>query len=165
LLLKTPVANKIDPIIIHEILAERLGDAVKNGLQSIKSNCSSTTKCLIDNISSQRSADVKLRKDWLRSPNRQFHLEPLYFSAIILEIAYAQSEDKLAKAAKDYVLESYGQVQKAIGIIVDYKTACATLSICCPTFDLDSGQAYRLSEAPSSGFWSANRSPPTLFWS
>lgn len=125
------------PTPIHEYLGQKLGDALKEGLQSMKGTCNFITKRLIDDTLSLGSADVRFTKTWHRSPDQQFKIKTLHFPGIILEIACSQPESSLARAAKDYIIESYGRVQKVVGIKVDHESSCVSLTVWAPIFEMD----------------------------
>lgn len=125
------------PTPIHEYLGQKLGDAFKDSLQSMKRSCNPVTKRLIDDTLSLGSADVRFTEKWYRSPDQQFKIKSLHFPGVIYEIACSQPESGLARAAKDYIIESYGQVQKVVGIKVDPDSSRVSLTLWVPSFELD----------------------------
>jgi hypothetical protein len=64
-------------------------------------------------------------------------IKSLHFPGVIYEIACSQPESGLARAAKDYIIESYGQVQKVVGIKVDPDSSRVSLTLWVPSFELD----------------------------
>lgn len=127
------------PTPIHEYLGQKLGDAFKDGLRSIKRICNPATKRLIDDVLPLGSADVRFTETWYRSPDQQFKIKAIYFPGVIFEIACSQTESGLGRAAKDYIIESYGQVQKVVGIKVDSNSSRVSMTVWSPSFEMDGG--------------------------
>jgi hypothetical protein len=127
------------PTPVHELVAQKLGDAFKEGLESMKRSCNPATRRLIDDTRALGSADVRFTESWYRSPDQQFKIKTLYFPGIVYEIAYAQTPSGLARAAKDYIVESYGRVQKVVGLKIDPASLAASLTVWCPTLDVEDG--------------------------
>jgi hypothetical protein len=124
------------PTLVHEFVAQKLGDAFKGGLESLRRSCNDATRRLIDDTRALGSADVRFTESWYRSPDQQFKVKTLYFPGIVYELAYAQTPPALTIAAKDYILESYGQVQKVVGLKIDPASLGASLTVWCPSFEV-----------------------------
>jgi hypothetical protein len=127
------------PTPVHEFVAQKLGDAFKEGLKSMKRSCNPVTKRLIDDTLPLGSADVKFAEGWCRSPDQQFKIRSLPFPGIVYEVAYAQTPSGLARAGKDYIVESYGRVQKVVGLKFDPASLDASLTVWCPTVEVEDG--------------------------
>jgi hypothetical protein len=54
-------------------------------------------------------------------------------------MSYAQTLSGLAGAAKDYIVESYERVQKVVGLKIDPTSLDASLTVWCPTLEVEDG--------------------------
>ena len=127
------------PTPVHEFVAQKLGDAFKEGLESVKCSCNDATRRLINDTRALGSADVRFTESWYRSPDQQFKVRTLYFPGIVYELGYAQTQSGLAGAAKDYIVESYGRVQKVVGLKIDPASLSASLTVWCPSLEVEDG--------------------------
>jgi hypothetical protein len=127
------------PTPVHEYVAQKLGDAFKEGLESVKRSCNDATRRLIDDTRALGSADVRFTESWYRSPDQQFKVKTLYYPGIVYEVAYAQTPFDLTRSAKDYILESYGRVQKVVGLKIDPASLGARLTVWCPALEVEDG--------------------------
>jgi len=127
------------PTLVHEFVSRQVADTIHDRLRLILSSptINSDTRCLIQAITSLGSARVKFTKTWHREPDQQFKVKSLRYPGIILESAHSQRSKSLAKAADDYVVESWGAVQLVIGIETDPNSKNIYLSTWVPHLEID----------------------------
>lgn len=77
------------PTPVHEFVAQKLRDAFKEGLKSVKRSCNDATRRLINDKRALAFADVRFTESWYRGPDQQFKVKTLYFPGIVYELAYA----------------------------------------------------------------------------
>lgn len=128
--------------IVHEVVSNRIRAAIEGGLQAIRQHSQAATRKLVDDVKSLGSADVRFTEVWFRSPDQQFQLAALGFPGVIIEVAYSQPDKKVARAAKDYILETGGEVQMVIVVKVDHHSPCIRLTIWRPKFETENGSEY-----------------------
>lgn len=127
------------PTAVHEFVAQKLGDAFKEGVESIKRSCNDATRRLINDTRALGFADVRFTESWYRSPDQQFKVKSLYYPGIVYEIAYAQAPSGLTRSAKDYIVESYGKVQKVVGLKINLTSLEASLTVWSPALEVEDG--------------------------
>ncbi len=140
------------PTLVHEFVSRKVADTIHDRLRLILSSPSinSDTRRLIQAITSLGSARVKFTKTWHREPDQQFKIKSLRYPGVILESAHSQRSNSLAKAADDYVVESWGAVQLVIGIETDPNSKNVYLSTWAPNLETD-GEEKVLSSEKTTG--------------
>lgn len=140
------------PNLVHEFVSRKVADTIHDRLRLILSSPSinSDTRRLIQAITSLGSARVKFTKTWHREPDQQFKIKSLRYPGVILESAHSQRSNSLAKAADDYVVESWGAVQLVIGIETDPNSKNIYLSTWAPNLETD-GEEKVLSSKKTTG--------------
>ena len=127
------------PTLVHDFVSRKVADTIHDRLRLClsSSKINSDTRRLIEAITSLGSARVKFTKTWHREPDQQFKIKTLRYPGVVLELAHSQRSNSLAKAADDYVVESWGAVQLVIGIETDPNSKNIYLSTWAPNLEID----------------------------
>ncbi len=127
------------PTLVHEFVSRKVAETIHDRLRLFlsSSTINSDTTRLIQAITSLGSARVKFTKTWHREPDQQFKIKSLRYPGVILESAHSQRSNSLAKAADDFVVESWGAVQLVIGIETDPNSKNVYLSTWTPNLEID----------------------------
>ena len=126
------------PTLTHEFVSRKVADTIYDRLRFIISSSliNSDTRRLLQAITSLGSARVKFTKTWHREPDQQFKIKGLRYPGVILESAHSQRSNSLAKAADDYIVESWGAIQLVIGIEIDPNSKNIYLSTWAPNLEI-----------------------------
>lgn len=127
------------PTLVHEFVSSKVADTIRDRLRLILSSpaINSDTRRLVEAITSLGSARIKFTKTWHREPDQQFKIKSLRYPGIVLESAHSQRSKSLAKAADDYIVESWGAVQLVVGIETDPNSKNIYLSVWTPNLEID----------------------------
>ena len=134
------------PTPIHEYIGEHIAREIDQQLDTI-SNGNNAAAVLARKIKCIGSASIFLEDNARHDPDKEFAYEAAKYPSVIIEIAYSQTKKNLSRLADHYIVESSGQVQKVVGIELDYRgSKSAIVRSWCPTYGTDNEGRFLASE-------------------
>ncbi|KAH9207208.1 hypothetical protein DL95DRAFT_54131 [Leptodontidium sp. 2 PMI_412] len=138
------------PTPIHEIFLTSVTENIRDQLKKITTGTSRVAADFAKNVDSKGSIALKYEVDGTQNqglsrvsrhePDGTFKHREAQDPSIIIEISYSQKRKALIDLAEFYILGSDGNIQRVIGLDIEYKaTKRATLSVWQPEYIGDEG--------------------------
>jgi hypothetical protein len=130
------------PSALHETIISSIVGDVEEQLRA-KVGERGTVGEFVQSIRSSGSASIRFADPEFgrHDPDASFKHLKAQFPGVVFEVSYTQKRRDLQRIADDYILGSDGSIRLVVGIDIDYRGKCATLSTWRPEFQVtDAGE-------------------------
>ena len=114
------------PTAVHELFIARVEDAILSRLKSIRER-SDGTATFAQKVNPARSTEVRFPAESSPSdrrskhePDTSFWHDDAQYPGVVIEVAYSQKRERLARLAEVYLLDSDASVQAIVGLDIEY---------------------------------------------